>query len=164
MVEYGSGMGENYCTLFVFYIKNGLRGAEKKSENLEFSWQCSVSLPERKARLICMICNVNISNRKSLRIANSASVVLKCRVLGLILRKRAWKMRFGRVKTSDFSSINIRTFRAKHRNFPPKKSDVLTFPKTSPITPPPKKFSKNILHSCTRHGNLLYFLAFSGVG
>ena len=37
MVEYGSGMGENYCTLSVFYVKNGLRGAEKKSENLEFS-------------------------------------------------------------------------------------------------------------------------------
>lgn len=37
MVEYGSGVEENYCTLFVFYVKNGLQGAEKKSENLEFS-------------------------------------------------------------------------------------------------------------------------------
>ena len=37
-------------------------------------------------------------------------------------------MRFGRVKTSDFSSINIRTFRAKHRNFVSKKSDVSAFP------------------------------------
>lgn len=37
-------------------------------------------------------------------------------------------MRFGRVKTSDFSSINIRTFRAKHRNFVSKKSDDSAFP------------------------------------
>ena len=36
-------------------------------------------------------------------------------------------MRFGRVKTSGFSSINIRTFRAKHRNFVSKKSDVSAF-------------------------------------
>ena len=31
------------------------------------------------------------------------------------------------MKTSDFFEANIRTFRAKHRNFIPKKSDVFSF-------------------------------------
>ena len=43
-------------------------------------------------------------------------------------RQNRREMRTFFAKTSDFLGINLRTFDAKHRNFPSKKSDVFTFP------------------------------------
>ena len=34
---------------------------------------------------------------------------------------------FGKLKTSDFFEVNLRTFETKHRNFSSKKSDVFGF-------------------------------------
>ena len=38
-----------------------------------------------------------------------------------------WRSRLGKCKTSDFLGTNLRTFKAKHRNFTFKKSDVFDF-------------------------------------
>ena len=49
---------------------------------------------------------------------------------------------FRNAKTSDFFEANLRTFDVKHRNFCPKKSDVLHFRSL----PPQKKFFVFLLH------------------
>ena len=49
---------------------------------------------------------------------------------------------FRNAKTSDFFEANLRTFDVKHRNFCPKKSDVLHFRSLLP----PKKFFVFLLH------------------
>ena len=71
---------------------------------------------------------------------------------------------FRKTKTSDFFDENIRTFKAKHPYFCPKKSDVLLLPDHcfSPFYK--KKFSKISYISYTNTSNLLYLLIISGEG
>ena len=57
---------------------------------------------------------------------------------------------FRKTKTSEFFDENIRTFKAKHPYFCPKKSDVLLLPDRR-LSPPLKKVFENLLHFLHQH-------------
>ena len=73
-------------------------------------------------------CDVNLWYFDFRKMGEIDSISFEIRVF---LMKKARNRVVLASKTSDFSRQNIRTFRAKHRNFTPKKSDVFIFRKDS---------------------------------